>query len=157
MPIKRAGAMKDGFFGARRSGSARRRGVAKIMADAGVAPAGLDARQCMIAVWLVITAVWLIFWGAITAVLFVTFGIRAEEVGSLSLVVLAPPVALLAVGVVCRFICEAALEGGAGKPGRQAGRRYQADLPGGDIVLREAIVAQSRSILVVERRGGSGS
>jgi hypothetical protein len=82
------------------------------MSDIIVSPvpsAGLDARQGMFRVWLVISAVWVAFWLAIAAIVLFTVEMRAplaDELGLYSIIVLAPPLGLLGIGVLCRWIFE---------------------------------------------------
>ena len=74
-----------------------------------VPPAGIDARQGMFRVWLVISGVWIAFWLAIAAIVLFTVEMRASlasELGLYSVIVLAPPLALLGIGVLCRWVFE---------------------------------------------------
>jgi hypothetical protein len=72
-------------------------------------PAGLEARQSMIRVWLAISAVWVAFWLAIALVILTTVDLTRAFGSEFSLygaVVLAPPLALLALGVLGRWAFE---------------------------------------------------
>jgi hypothetical protein len=74
-----------------------------------VPPAAIDARQGMLRVWLVISGVWVAFWLAIAAIVVFTVEMRASlasELGLYSVIVFAPPLALLGIGALCRWVFE---------------------------------------------------
>ena len=73
------------------------------MSDASVRGDVSDARQCMIRFWMAISAVWLTFWLLIGGIVLVTVKIPyafSPELGSFALIVILPPAALLAVGII---------------------------------------------------------
>ena len=73
------------------------------MSDASVRAEISDARQCMIRFWMAISAVWLTFWLLIGGIVLVTVEIPyafTPELKSFALIVVAPPAALLAIGIV---------------------------------------------------------
>ena len=73
------------------------------MSDASVRADLSDARQCLIRFWMAISAVWLTFWFLIGGVVLLTVEIPSAysaELGSFALIVLAPPIALLAIGTI---------------------------------------------------------
>ena len=79
------------------------------MSDISVA-AGSQTRQSMIRVWMALSAVWVAFWLVIAAIIFAAVDIRqplADELGTFSVIVLTPPLALLAVGAAVRWAFEA--------------------------------------------------
>jgi sterol desaturase/sphingolipid hydroxylase (fatty acid hydroxylase superfamily) len=68
-----------------------------------------DARQSMLRVWLAISSVWIGFWLAIAAIVVAAFGNAYDLIGtftSFSVIVLAPPLALLLFGVAGCLIFE---------------------------------------------------
>ena len=79
------------------------------MSESAVTTAGAETRQSMIRVWLAISAVWVAFWLLIAAVI-----VAAMQMGSpfdadlniFALIVLTPPLALLALGVSARLLFE---------------------------------------------------
>jgi hypothetical protein len=77
------------------------------MSNAGVAVAGLETRQAMIRVWMAISGIWVAFWISIAAVIVITGGemgdAMAAQLRLFAIIVLAPPVVLLAVGVLFRL------------------------------------------------------
>ena len=77
------------------------------MSNAGVAVAGLETRQAMIRVWMAISGIWVAFWISIAAVIVITGGEMGEAMAAqlrlFAIIVLAPPVVLLAVGVLFRL------------------------------------------------------
>ena len=76
------------------------------MSDASVRADLSDARQCLIRFWMAISAVWLTFWLLIGGVVLLTVEIPSAysaELGSFALIVLAPPLALLAIGTIGTF------------------------------------------------------
>ncbi len=82
------------------------------MSDVSASAAGLEARQSMIRVWMAISAVWAAFWLLIAAIALATVEVRyslAEEFGTFSFILLAPPLSLLALGVVGRWLFETSL------------------------------------------------
>jgi hypothetical protein len=77
------------------------------MSNAGVAVAGLETRQAMIRVWMAISGIWVAFWISIAAVIVITGGEMGDAMPAqlrlFAIIVLAPPVVLLAVGVLFRL------------------------------------------------------
>ena len=79
------------------------------MSDTSVAAAGVETRQCMIRVWMALSAVWVAFWLLIAGLVFATVEIRqpfADDLGSFSAIVLTPPLALLILGATLRWAFE---------------------------------------------------
>jgi hypothetical protein len=80
-----------------------------MMTESAVTTAGAETRQSMIRVWMAISAVWVAFWLLIAAVI-----IGAVQMGSpfdadlniFALIVLTPPLTLLALGAGARFLFE---------------------------------------------------
>ena len=74
-----------------------------------VVAAGGETRQSLIRVWLAISAVWVAFWLMIATTVFATSARAAfvEELALFSLIVLAPPLLLLAIGATARLLFEA--------------------------------------------------
>ena len=74
------------------------------MSNAGVAVAGLETRQAMIRVWMAISGIWVAFWISIAAMIVITGGEMGDAMPAqlrlFAIIVLAPPVVLLAVGVL---------------------------------------------------------
>ena len=80
------------------------------MADTKVNLAACEARQSLFRVWLAISAVWVSFWLLIAGVAVAAVQMRNPLLGQInafSLIVAVPPIALLAAGVLCRFLCQA--------------------------------------------------
>jgi len=77
------------------------------MSNAGVAVAGLETRQAMIRVWMAISGIWVAFWISIAAMIVITGGEMGDAMPAqlrlFAIIVLAPPVVLLAVGVLFRL------------------------------------------------------
>lgn len=57
-----------------------------------------DSATALVRVWLVIAAVWLVFWAPVAALLFASFDSRPDEFAVMGLLILAPPLSLLAAG-----------------------------------------------------------
>jgi hypothetical protein len=71
--------------------------------------AGLEARQSMIRVWMAISAIWVAFWISIAALIVLTGEMPDPGPAQLRLfavIVVAPPVVLLAVGTLFRLSFE---------------------------------------------------
>jgi len=80
------------------------------MSESAVTAAGAETRQSMIRVWLAISAVWVAFWLLIAAVIGVAIqqGSPFEaDLNVFALIVLTPPLALLALGASARLLFEA--------------------------------------------------
>jgi hypothetical protein len=76
------------------------------MSNAGVAVAGLEARQAMIRVWMAISATWVAFWISIATLIFATGEMTDPGLTQLrlfALIVIAPPLVLLAFGALIRL------------------------------------------------------
>jgi uncharacterized SAM-binding protein YcdF (DUF218 family) len=76
------------------------------MSNAGVAIAGLEARQAMIRVWMAISAIWVAFWISMASLIAMTGEMSdpaAAQLRLFALIVIVPPVVLLAVGALFRF------------------------------------------------------
>ena len=74
--------------------------------NVGVAVAEGETRQAMMRVWMAISAIWVAFWlsmAALIAMAAETTVPLASELGLFALIVLTPPLALLAVGSVLRW------------------------------------------------------
>jgi hypothetical protein len=77
------------------------------MSDTTVNTPCAETRQSMLRVWMAISAVWVAFWLLIAAVVLATAAIGfplGDQLRSFSLIVLAPPFAFLALGVIGRWI-----------------------------------------------------
>jgi hypothetical protein len=76
------------------------------------AVAEVEARQAMMRVWMAISAVWVAFWLCMAGLTFVTaemsFAI-SNQLRLFALIVLAPPLALLAIGAALRWFFEGVL------------------------------------------------
>jgi hypothetical protein len=80
------------------------------MSHENVAAAGIETRQSLIRVWLAVSAVWVAFWLLTATTVFAAAATRnpfVEQLGTFSAIVLIPPIALLAIGVLARFLVEA--------------------------------------------------
>lgn len=76
------------------------------MSNAGVAIAGLEARQAMIRVWMAISATWVAFWISIATLIVATGEMTdpgAAQFRLFALIVIAPPLVLLTVGALFRL------------------------------------------------------
>jgi hypothetical protein len=79
------------------------------MTDATIDAAGGETRLAMLRVWMAISAVWVAFWLSLAGIVVLTGAISnsfVAEFGLLTLIVVTPPVALLAIGIVIRLIFE---------------------------------------------------
>jgi hypothetical protein len=77
--------------------------------NAGVAVAENDTRQAMVRVWMAISAIWVAFWLSMAALIAVTAEMTvplAGKLGLFALIVLTPPLTLLAVGTALRWAFE---------------------------------------------------
>ncbi len=73
------------------------------MSDASVRVNGGDTRQSLIRFWMAISAVWLAFWLLIAGIFLLNVDIPyifSAEIGPFTLIVLTPPAALLAIGIL---------------------------------------------------------
>jgi hypothetical protein len=73
------------------------------MSDASVRANGGEARQSLIRFWMAISAVWLAFWLLIAGIFFLNVDIPyifSAEIVPFTLIVLTPPAALLAIGIL---------------------------------------------------------
>ena len=88
------------------------------MSDTSIAMAIGESRQAMIRVWLAISAIWVAFWLCIAA-LIATAGAAAvpftSELPLFALIVMFPPLVLLALGALSRLAFEALFR----RPGRR--------------------------------------
>jgi hypothetical protein len=78
------------------------------MSETSVTAAGLECRQSMLRVWMAISGVWVVFWLAIAAIVAAN-DIRYPLEGQFelfALIVLTPPLVLLALGVIGRWTFE---------------------------------------------------
>jgi hypothetical protein len=76
------------------------------MSNAGLAVAGLETRQAMIRVWMAISAIWIAFWISIATLIVVSGEMTdpgAAQLRLFALIVIAPPVVLLAIGTLFRL------------------------------------------------------
>jgi hypothetical protein len=77
--------------------------------NAGVGVAENDTRQAMMRVWMAISAIWVAFWLSMAALILVTAEMTvplAGKLGLFALIVLTPPLTLLAVGTALRWAFE---------------------------------------------------
>ena len=65
---------------------------------------GVETRQSMIRVWLAISAVWVAFWLCMAAIAMEFSYPLAAGLRPFSIIVILPPVALLGMGVICRWV-----------------------------------------------------
>ena len=73
------------------------------------AVAEVEARQAMMRVWMAISAVWVAFWLCMAGLTFVSAEMTialANQLQLFALIVLAPPLALLAIGAALRWLVE---------------------------------------------------
>jgi hypothetical protein len=79
------------------------------MSETSVALAEGETRQAMIRVWMAISAIWVAFWLCIAALIAVTgemAGPLTSQLRLFALIVMMPPVVLLALGVAFRWAFE---------------------------------------------------
>ena len=79
------------------------------MSEVTIEAAGGETRIAMLRVWMAISAVWVTFWLSIAGIIVVTGAVSnpiVAEFGLLTLIVVTPPIALLAIGIVSRLIFE---------------------------------------------------
>lgn len=77
--------------------------------DTSVAVAEGETRQAMMRVWMAISAIWVAFWLSMAALIAVAAEMTvplAGELGLFALIILTPPLALLAVGTALRCAFE---------------------------------------------------
>ena len=77
--------------------------------NSGVAVAAGETRQAMMRVWMAISAIWVAFWLCMAGLIAVTAEMTvplAGKLGLFALIVLTPPVALLAIGATLRCCFE---------------------------------------------------
>ena len=77
--------------------------------NSGVAVAADETRQAMIRVWMAISAIWVVFWLCMGGLIAVTAEMTVPLAGNLglfALILLSPPVVLLAVGAAFRCAFE---------------------------------------------------
>ena len=77
--------------------------------NSGVAVAAGETRQAMMRVWMAISAIWVAFWLCMAGLIAVTAEMTvplAGKLGLFALIVLTPPVALLAIGAALRCAFE---------------------------------------------------
>lgn len=73
--------------------------------------AALQTRQSMVRVWLALSAVWVAFWLALASFpLIAGMNIAFSDVGLFAVIVTTPPLVVLAVGALSRWIFETLLE-----------------------------------------------
>ena len=74
--------------------------------NTGVAVAAGETRQAMMRVWMAISAIWVAFWLSMAALIAVAAEMTvplAGKLGLFALIVLTPPLALLAIGSALRW------------------------------------------------------
>jgi hypothetical protein len=79
------------------------------MSDASVRADLSDARQSMIRFWMAISAVWIAFWLLIAGIFLLSAGMPSEfsaELAPFAVIVLTPPLVLLALGAFARWAFE---------------------------------------------------
>lgn len=84
------------------------------MSNTSVAMAAGETRQAMMRVWMAISAIWVTFWLCLAALIVIAGGMTVSldgQLGLFALIVLSPPVGLLAVGTVLRCGFEALSQG----------------------------------------------
>lgn len=70
------------------------------------AAAAIESRQALIRVWMAISGVWVVFWVVIAGVVVTMTDVHTplvHDTGLFSLIVLAPPLALLVLGALARL------------------------------------------------------
>jgi hypothetical protein len=80
------------------------------MSETSVALAEGETRHAMIRVWMAISAIWVAFWLSIAALVVVTGEMSAplsSQLRLFALIVMMPPVVLLALGAAFRWVFEA--------------------------------------------------
>ena len=80
------------------------------MSEASVKAAGMEARQSLVRVWMAISAVWVTFWLLIATTAFAAAEVHpsfADDLPTFAFILLAPPLALLLLGIIGRSIFEA--------------------------------------------------
>ena len=73
------------------------------------AVAEVEARQAMMRVWMAISSVWVAFWLCMAGLTFVTAEMTlalSNKLQLFALILIAPPVALLAIGAALRWLFE---------------------------------------------------
>jgi hypothetical protein len=73
------------------------------------AVAAVEARQAMVRVWMAISAIWIAFWMSMAGLTFASTEAAITLSGELTvfaLILIVPPLALLAVGALLRWIFE---------------------------------------------------
>lgn len=68
-----------------------------------------EARQSMLRVWMALSAVWVAFWlivGGLVVTAFEPYNPLMIQIGIFALIVATPPVVLLAIGTVIRWLFE---------------------------------------------------
>jgi hypothetical protein len=86
------------------------------MSETSAAAAGGETRQAMIRVWMAISAIWIAFWLCMATLVLMTGEMTspfAEGFRLFALIVMIPPLALLAIGVFSRLAFEALFRRGA--------------------------------------------
>ncbi len=79
------------------------------MSEMAIEAAGAETRQAMLRVWMAITAVWAAFWVSIAGLIVLTGLMPNPLIDSLhlvTLIVIAPPFVLLAIGTATRLTFE---------------------------------------------------
>jgi hypothetical protein len=79
------------------------------MSDTTIEAAGGETRQAMLRVWMAISAVWVAFWLSIVGIIALTGWMQNPlfaRLGLVALIVVTPPLVLLAIGTVSRLIFE---------------------------------------------------
>jgi len=82
------------------------------MLKASVKVTGIETRQSLVRVWMAISAVWIAFWLLIATTAFAAAEAQrsfSEDLPTFAFIVIAPPLALLLLGVIGRSMFEASL------------------------------------------------
>ncbi len=79
------------------------------MSDTSIGAVGAETRQAMLRVWMAISAVWVAFWISIAGLIVLTGSMSdplLDRLHLVALIVIAPPLFLLALGTILRLIFE---------------------------------------------------
>jgi len=74
-----------------------------------MAAAAGETRQAMVRVWMAISAIWVAFWLCLAALIIVASGMTVpldNQLGLFALIVMTPPLVLLALGAAFRWAFE---------------------------------------------------
>ena len=80
------------------------------MSEASANAAGMETRQCLVRVWMAISAVWITFWLLIATTAVAAAEMQrsfADDLPTFAFILLAPPLGLLLLGIIGRSLFEA--------------------------------------------------